>query len=309
MRILVYLPNTIPVFEPDAEQLATLARSIPTHELEVATSEVEFLTQLPRAEVAVVWRFDAAWYARAPRLRHVCTPAAGREGLAEAPVGGGIALHFGSFHGQIMAESLVAMVLAMNRRFDLAQRNQTAKRWERGVYTTTRLLAGQTALILGFGAIGRHAAQRMRALGMRVHGLKRQVSSPSTDVDRLFILEELHAALALADHVACILPGDASTRHLLNAAAFASMKPSAYVYNLGRGNAIDSLALVAALRSGSIAGAFLDVTPEEPLPESSPLWDAPNLLLTPHASAICVEYLSLYFQELAGLVGRGRLDA
>jgi phosphoglycerate dehydrogenase-like enzyme len=76
------------------------------------------------------------------------------------------------------------------------------------------------------------------------------------------------------------------------------MQPSACVYNLGRGNAIDADALCAALCSASIAGAFLDVLPEEPLPPSSPLWTTPNLYLTPHASAINAEYLDLYFEEL-----------
>jgi phosphoglycerate dehydrogenase-like enzyme len=78
------------------------------------------------------------------------------------------------------------------------------------------------------------------------------------------------------------------------------MKPNAVVYNLGRGNAIDPEALVAALRQRRIAGAFLDVVPEEPLPAVSPLWSVPNLYLTPHASAISRDYLDLYFDELAG---------
>ena len=78
------------------------------------------------------------------------------------------------------------------------------------------------------------------------------------------------------------------------------MKPAACVYNLGRGNAIDGAALCAALERGQLAGAFLDVVHEEPLPASSPLWTAPNLYLTPHASAISSEYLDLYFEELAG---------
>jgi phosphoglycerate dehydrogenase-like enzyme len=110
--------------------------------------------------------------------------------------------------------------------------------------------------------------------------------------------------VADADHVACVLPGDTGTDSLLDAAAFARMKRSAYVYNLGRGNAIDAQALVSALNSGQIAGAFLDVVPEEPLPADSPLWDVPNLYLTPHASAIQAEYLDLYFEELGPELAR-----
>src|SRR5690606_4679421 len=105
--------------------------------------------------------------------------------------------------------------------------------------------------------------------------------------------EQRLEALALADHVVCVLPGDTGTDRFLDAAAFAAVKPGAVVYNLGRGNAIDVGALTAALQAGRIAGAFLDVVPDEPLPEGSPLWTAPRLFLTPHASAIYADYLDL----------------
>ena len=115
------------------------------------------------------------------------------------------------------------------------------------------------------------------------------------------LAEALADALALADHVACLLPSDTGTDRLLDARAFEHAKPSAYVYNLGRGNAIDIAALQTALHQGRLGGAFLDVLPEEPLPADSPLWTTPNLYLTPHASAVRADYLDLYFAELAAL--------
>lgn len=304
MRVLVHLGNEIPAFAATERQLASLARSLPGVTVLGCASDAEFATRLPEADAVVVWRFRGDWYARAPELAHVFTPAAGKEAIEPDP-SGRASLHFGHFHGHLMAESLVGMMLFMNRRFGVALSAQRERRWEREVYSDSRRLAGQTALIVGYGAIGEHCGRLLKALGMRVHGLRRDPSRGGAFADRVFGADALLEAVAHADHVACVLPGDTGTDSLLGAPAFARMKATAYVYNLGRGNAVDAPALVSALKSGQIAGAFLDVVPEEPLPASSPLWDVPNLYLTPHASAIQAEYLDLYFEdlgrELAGL--------
>jgi phosphoglycerate dehydrogenase-like enzyme len=139
---------------------------------------------------------------------------------------------------------------------------------------------------------------------MRVHAVKRDPTRGSEGAERVFAVAQLDEALANADHVACILPDEASTRGLFDRRALSRMKPSAYLYNLGRGSAIEESALLEALTTGRIAGAFLDVTELEPLPKDSPLWTAPNLVLTPHASAIYLEYLDLYFEELAHTLAR-----
>jgi phosphoglycerate dehydrogenase-like enzyme len=303
MRILVYLNSSVSVFAATEAQVARLAARLPRHTLARVASKAELVAGLADADAVVVWSFPAKWYEAAPRLKYVFTPSAGRERIQADP-SGKTELHFGQFHGTLMAESLLAMLLFMNRRFGVALEHQRAHAWEPGAYESTRRLAQQTALIVGYGAIGRRAAELLSAIGMRVHGLKRNVEQGGAGVDRLFARDELHSALALADHVACILPGDTETDHLLDAAALASMKRGAVVYNLGRGNAIDHGALVEALGSGALGGAFLDVWPEEPLPADSPLWAVPNLYLTPHASAIYEDYLDLYFDELARLVQR-----
>lgn len=298
MRILMQLSNAVPAFEPTLEQRAALAARVPDHELVCLTSDEELLAALPLADAAIVWRFPAEWYARAPRLRHLFTPSAGREPFDPEP-SGRVSLHFGRFHGALMAESLLGMVLFMNRRLGVAVAAQAARRWDRSPYSSCRRLHGQVALIIGFGAIGQQCGRVLAGLGVVVHGLRRRAAAPSPPAERLFTPDQRFEALALADHVICVLPGDTGTDHFLDAAACAAMKPSAVVYNLGRGNAIDAAALTAALRAGRIAGAFLDVQPDEPLPASSPLWTAPNLYLTPHASAISRDYLELYFDELA----------
>ncbi|HET9929558.1 MAG TPA: NAD(P)-dependent oxidoreductase, partial [Polyangiaceae bacterium] len=124
----------------------------------------------------------------------------------------------------------------------------------------------------------------------------------SPGAERSFTPEQLGEALALADHVVSLLPGDASTQGFFGASAFSKMKPSAYFYNLGRGSTVDEAALVTALGNGTIAGAFLDVTAEEPLRPESVLWRTENLYITPHSSAIAAQYLDLYFDELAPML-------
>lgn len=298
MRVLVYLANPVRAFEPSAEQLAALAARLAGHELCHVSTQAEFLAALPLTDAAVVWRFPGSWYALAPRLRHLFTPSAGREPF-DADPSGRVVLHFGQFHGAIMAESLLAMITFMNRRLGSALAAQRERRWDRGPFSACRRLAGQAVLIIGLGAIGRRCGELLSGLGMVVHGLRRDVSVPSPPAARLFAPEQRLQAVSGADHVVCVLPGDTATDHFLDARAFEHMRPSACVYNLGRGNAIDTAALCRALSEGRLAGAFLDVQPDEPLAPSSPLWATPNLYLTPHASAISAEYLDLYFEELA----------
>ncbi|MFZ5890877.1 MAG: NAD(P)-dependent oxidoreductase [Myxococcota bacterium] len=299
MRVALYLPNAVPAFRPNAAQLAWLATAIAPHELCPTETETEFLKALPHARAAVVWSFDANWYTLAPELSAVFTPSAGREHIAPDP-SSRVGAYHGSFHGRIMAESLLGMLLFMNRRFGAALEHQARGDWDRAAYFGARSLRGQTALLVGYGAIGQHCAALLQSVGMRVHGLRR--SGPGAGVERLFAASELLEALPLADHVVSLLPGDASTERFFDANAFSHMKPSAYFYNLGRGLTVDEGALVAALESDHIAGAFLDVVATEPLPSESKLWRTRNLFITPHASAIYAEYLDLYFEELAPLL-------
>jgi phosphoglycerate dehydrogenase-like enzyme len=301
MRIAVYLPNPVSVFQASPQQLATLRKLLHRHTVTTPSSEAELLSALPDTDAVVVWRFDAGWYSRSSRLKHVFTPAAGRENVTPDPEGR-VRVHMGAFHGHIMAESLLAMILSMNRRLGAAGQAQRARVWDRARYETVQPLRGQTVLIVGYGHIGQHAARVLRAVGMVACGLKRDITTGTEDLDRVYGAGDLLEAVAAADHIVCILPSDTDTDHMLGRAAFHHTKSTACVYNLGRGNAIDADELVAALTDGRVAGAFLDVTPEEPLPRDSELWSTPNLYLTPHASAIRTDYLDLYFEELAAMI-------
>ncbi len=297
MKIVVWLENPIATFSVQPAQLAALQARHPGVLLRAVNSEADLLSQLPDADAALVWSFSSAWYALGPRLRFVATPAAGRERLEADPSGRVRCVH-GHFHGKIMAESLLAMMLFFSRRLDLAVANQAARRYEREGYTTTRRLAGQRALIVGFGPLGRECARLLKAVGLHVVGVKRQPQGDPSPADAVFGADQLRELLPQADHVILTLPSDTGTDHLLGAQELSLMRPSATLYNLGRGNAVDTSALLRALEAGQLAHAFLDVFEHEPLPPDSPVWHTKNLALLPHASAISSEYLELWFEEL-----------
>ncbi len=298
MKIVVRLENLVSAFQLSAAQFSALRERYPEHEFVRVQSEEDFLRELPSARAALVWHFDASWYALAPELAWVATPAAGREKVARDP-SGRVATLNGAFHGKIMAETLLGMMLFWSRRFDLALGDRRQRRWNRDQFSVTRRLSGQLAMIVGYGPLGRECAARLKAVGLRVAGIKRDAAIDPGPADAVFPASLLPGVLKDADHVIVTLPSDTGTDRLFDDRAFAAMRSSAYFYNLGRGNAVDEAALVRALEAGTIAGAFLDVFEREPLPNDSPLWTAPNLELLPHVSAASREYLELWLEELA----------
>jgi phosphoglycerate dehydrogenase-like enzyme len=298
MKVVVWLEHEISAFQVRTDQLDALRARHPGHVFESVHGEAEFLQALPHADAALVWHFAAGWYQLAPRLRFVATPAAGREKLEPDPSGRVRAVH-GHFHGKIMAETLLGMLLFFSRRLGASVDDQRARRYAREAYSTTRRLAGQRALIVGYGPLGRECARLLTAVGMRVIGVKRDADVDPHPAEAVFAITRLHELLPEADHVVLTLPGDTNTRHLFSDTQFSLMRQGAVFYNLGRGNVVDESALLRALRAGPLAHAFLDVFENEPLPAQSPLWQAPNLAVLPHASAISAEYLDLWFAELS----------
>jgi phosphoglycerate dehydrogenase-like enzyme len=187
-------------------------------------------------------------------------------------------------HGIPMAEHILAMMFALANRVPLLVQAQPERR--RVGFQATREkweLEGQTIVVVGLGDVGGTLARKCLALGMRVFGVRRS-GEPFPGLERVYQPTELAKLVPLADHVALCLPGTAETRHLLSAKEIALLKPSACVYNVGRGSALDQDALIAALREGHLFGAGLDVTSPEPLPPDSPLWDLPNVILGQHSS-------------------------
>ncbi len=187
-------------------------------------------------------------------------------------------------HGIPMAEHILAMMFALANRLPLLVE---ARRGKRVVGNQARIekweIAGQTIVVVGLGDVGGTLARKCQALGLRVIGVRRG-GTPFPGIDATYSSDGLLSVLPDADHVALCLPGTDQTRHILGASEIQMLKSSACVYNVGRGSAINQDALVEALANGRLGGAGLDVTTPEPLPEDSPLWDLPSVILGQHTS-------------------------
>lgn len=191
---------------------------------------------------------------------------------------------------QPIAEHVLGFLLQFTRNLHLAAARQREARWDSLPYRETlRTLRGKTLGILGLGAIGVRVAEIATAFGARVIGLKRQ-PSPVRGVEQVFGPEELPAFLAQSELLVNILPLTAATRGLLGARELSALPRGAFLVNVGRGATVDTDALLAALRSGQLAGAGLDVTEPEPLPAEHPLWAQPNVILTPHYAGAQPDY-------------------
>lgn len=185
-------------------------------------------------------------------------------------------------YGQAVSEHAFAQLLCMLKKLDRYQDNQRAHRWHSEGAVGS--LAGARVLILGAGDIGCAFARLVRSMGAHAIGTKRSVATCPADLDEVCTLADLDEALPTADVVVSFLPAGPGTDGLADERFFDLMKPGAYFLNAGRGSLCDQGALIAALKRGALAGAALDVTAPEPLPADDPLWDAPNLLITPHAA-------------------------
>ncbi|HLF73003.1 MAG TPA: D-2-hydroxyacid dehydrogenase [Anaerolineales bacterium] len=184
--------------------------------------------------------------------------------------------------GGLMSEFVLGYLLLHEKKMFERHRAQQARQWDR---TESGLLRGRTLGLLGVGSIGSHLAGTAKHFGMSVRGYTRQ-SETSIQVDRYFHNGDLFEFARGLDYLVSVLPRTKDTDRIVNASLLEALPSHAIFINVGRGNAVDEPALVAALEQGRIAAAVLDVTEKEPLPEDHPFWTTPNLLLTFHTSAI-----------------------
>jgi phosphoglycerate dehydrogenase-like enzyme len=183
-----------------------------------------------------------------------------------------------------LAEFVLMALLQHVKDLDRLRRDKAERRW-REAHTDT--LHGKTLCVVGMGSIGRAIAARARPFGMKVVGVKRTVRDGDEAwgyADELYNTAALGEALAGADYVAVTLPNTPQTERLIDREAIGAMREGAYFANVGRGRVVDEGALAEALRSGHLSGAALDVFEEEPLPDGSPLWELPNVIVSPHST-------------------------
>ena len=276
IRVLVQLPL-------DGEQRARLEGSAPGAAFTYVKPRTVAAADIEAADV-VVGNVPAGMLAGATHLRLLQLNSAGYEQYAAPgalPAGCALCCATGAY-GQAVSEHLFAMVLGLMKRLPAYRDRQRAHDWcDLGPVTTPR---GANVLVLGAGDIGTHLAGLSTAGGAPVTGVQPHATAPHAPFAAMGTLDDLPHLLPQMDVVCSMLPSTPQTAGIAGERFFGAMRSGAYFANAGRGDLVDQAALATALESGHLAGAALDVCSPEPLPEDSPLWDVPNLLLTPHVS-------------------------
>ena len=280
MNFLIY-----PALSP--EELEQVRAVSPDLELVNALTEEEALAAIPQA-VGMYGNLTPALLARAESLRWLQTPIAGLEHymyaeLAESEV---VVSNMAKIYSDMIADHAFCFILMFARGIHLYMRRQIRGEWRKG--TPVRHLGDCTLGVIGLGGIGSELARRGKAHDMRVIAVDARPDAAmgrSLDLDALWPQKRLHDLLTEADFAVSCVPQTPETVGLIGAEEIGKMKPSAYLINISRGVVVKLDALVAALESGGIAGAALDVYETEPLPAEHPLWKMQNVILTPHVAA------------------------
>jgi D-2-hydroxyacid dehydrogenase (NADP+) len=255
--------------------------------------DYDFLPQeLADTDIFVGYSLRAKQLADAQKLKWIHSTAAGVAQLMypELRDSGILVTNPSGIFSVPMAEHTMGLLIAMARNFPDSVRFQDRSRWaQQELWDQPQHLTelnGQVLLIVGYGSIGHELARRAKAFDMRVWGVSRSGKGDAALAEKIVPITQLHEVLPHADFVVVSAPETSETIHLIGAPELARMKPTARLVNVARGSLLDQSALLAALQQEKIAGAALDVTDHEPLPATDPLWKAPNLLITPHTSAI-----------------------
>jgi phosphoglycerate dehydrogenase-like enzyme len=281
-------------YQPEPEDFALLRQAAPSAEFVVCTDDGALAGVLADANVLIggMGLTDAMVNA-APALTWVQSTFTGVESfLAPALLSRGISLtNFRGVPAAALADHAMALMLAFARGLPELARYQARGAWR--MRATGMLgfdLTGQRLGIVGFGAIGRALAKRARSFDMDVWAVRRTHGDEHPDVSRMLTLDGMPKLLAACDHVVLALPSTPETKGLMTSKLFAHMRPSSFFYNVARGDLVDQDALIAALSQGRLAGAGLDVTTPEPLPQDSPLWTMPNVIITAHTGGNSSSY-------------------
>lgn len=218
--------------------------------------------------------------AKAAKLKWIQALGTGIDGIVDQPSlrRDVLVTHMHGFHGAPVSEAALMSMLALARDLPRALRSQRSRQWVRFPAT---LIKGKTVVIVGIGAIAEELAPRCKAMGMTVIGVT-SARRPVAGIDRMYGRDEIINAVREADYLVLLTPYSPETRHFVNAAVFAAMKPTSYLVNLARGGVVDEAALIEALQDGKLAGAALDVFAKEPLPEDHPFWSMDNVIITTH---------------------------
>jgi len=281
--------------------------------------------ELPDTDIFVGYSLRADQLIHAKKLKWIHSTAAGVAQLTypELRESGILVTNPRGVFSVPMAEHTMGLLVALARNFPDSVRYQDKSTWgQQQLWDKPQKLTelnGKILLIVGYGSIGEELAKRAQVFGMRIWGVTRSGAGINSFVEKILPASDIHQVLPEADYIVIAAPETAETRHLISAKEIARMKRGTRLINVSRGSLLDESALITALESGHLAGAALDVASQEPLPENSPLWKAPNLFITPHTSAVSdrlwqletallVELLELWFsgREMKNVVDLAR---
>jgi phosphoglycerate dehydrogenase-like enzyme len=290
VTILVSIHSTFRMWTIPGGHVEALAREFPADTVLHAVDDDQARELIPEAEIAFAAFITPDQLRAARRLQWVHCPAAGvSHMLYPQMVESRVTITNGrGTSAETIAEHVLAVVLALFRRLPVAHTRQAEHLWAQDEIASppgNRTIAGSSVLIVGLGSIGVATATRLQALGATVTGIRRRPdAAPVPGVASVHSPEALHQLLPDADVVVLAAPQTMTTKGVIGEAELGRMKRDAVLVNVSRGALIDEDALVRALRSGALAGAALDVFRDEPLAPDHPMWDLPNLLITPHVS-------------------------
>ncbi len=297
MNVLVGVISAAPTWILPRRFVDQLRRDFPRHTFLDAWDRETIRRLLPDADVAFTPLVDPDVFLSATRLRWVQSPAVGVGSLMfpellASPV---VLTSARGIRARSIAEHVLAVTLALGRLLPVAIRAQAAHRWAQdeleGAHVDVRTLRGQRMGIVGLGAIGLEVAAVAAGFGFRISAIRRRADAPvPPGVDEVWPPDRLHDLLAKSDVVVLAAPHTPETRRLIGPRELDRMKRGAFLVNVARGKLIDDDAVVAALRDGRLGGAALDVFSREPLEPSSPYWDLPNVIITPHTSGAMQDY-------------------
>jgi phosphoglycerate dehydrogenase-like enzyme len=281
-------PRRVLVWNRTPQLIPALQSVAPGVEFLAAANEAEAVKLAPRAD-AVIGFCSPDVLSAGARVQWVQVFWAGVEDCVAVPAlreRGVLLTNMQRVAGPVMAEHVIAMMLAFARGLQFYIPEREAGRWTEEPPPAVKMitLEGKNVLVVGLGGIGTEVARRTHALGMRVTATRASGREGPEFVSYVGLPDELHKLAAEADFIVNTTPLTAATTGLFDAKFFAAARPGAYFINVGRGGSVVEADLVAALASGRLAGAGLDVTDPEPLPAASALWKMQNVILTPHVS-------------------------
>lgn len=290
MKALISIQQPVRAWQIPVDVVETLRQRFPDINFLHATDDEARARGLADCDIAFTWILSTKDLAEAPRLRWLHSSAVAVETLClpELFARGILVSNSRGVQSTPIAEHVLAVLLALAKQLPFVIDRQRERRWAQNDVFGDRLpwlLKGRTLGLIGIGTIGSEIARLASAFGMQVIALRRRVESGViAGVHELLPPGSLDAVLARADVLVIAAPLTPETFHLIGASELTRMKRGAVLINVGRAKIVDHAALSAALRSGHLGGASLDVFHREPLPPDDPLWTLPNVLLTPHTS-------------------------